>query len=332
MAIPASRNTRVKAWLVNCAPWSVLKISGLPCRASASSSASTRDLGLQGDRQPPREDPAAEPVDDGGQVDEATRHRNVGDVHGPDLVGSINRQPAQEIRVDLVPWRGLRGARFSVERLDPQALHQRRDMAAPDRDALLVQEIRTSPRWARSTSRGGTRWPSSSGSAPTRSARCRSARPATRSCCARTASSWTTAPSRGWARATRHDGLDGECREGDAAPRVLPSVAVAGPRRADRLDQRAMGPVRRGRPARPRHAAGRHRSRVRHRQRGLPVPGLRRGHGRRRDPARLFRISFFGELAYGLAVPAAYGDAAWRAIMQAGSQHGIRPTAPRRSR
>lgn len=40
-------------------------------------------------------------------------------------------------------------------------------------------------------------------------------------------------------------------------------------------------------------------------------------------PARLFRISFSGELAYELAVPAAYGDAAWRAIMQAGSRHGI---------
>ena len=40
-------------------------------------------------------------------------------------------------------------------------------------------------------------------------------------------------------------------------------------------------------------------------------------------PARLFRISFSGELAYEIAVPAAYGDAAWRAIMQAGSRFGI---------
>ncbi|WP_245259386.1 sarcosine oxidase subunit alpha family protein [Methylobacterium sp. 77] len=40
-------------------------------------------------------------------------------------------------------------------------------------------------------------------------------------------------------------------------------------------------------------------------------------------PARLFRISFSGELAYELAVPAAYGDAAWRAVMTAGSAHGI---------
>jgi sarcosine oxidase subunit alpha len=41
--------------------------------------------------------------------------------------------------------------------------------------------------------------------------------------------------------------------------------------------------------------------------------------------ARLFRISFSGELAYELAVPASYGDAAIRAIMAAGEPYGIRP-------
>ncbi len=42
-------------------------------------------------------------------------------------------------------------------------------------------------------------------------------------------------------------------------------------------------------------------------------------------PARLFRISFSGELAYELAVPASFGDAAIRAIMQAGEPFGIAP-------
>ena len=41
--------------------------------------------------------------------------------------------------------------------------------------------------------------------------------------------------------------------------------------------------------------------------------------------ARLFRISFSGELAYELAVPAGYGPAAWEAILQAGSPYGIAP-------
>jgi glycine cleavage system aminomethyltransferase T len=42
-------------------------------------------------------------------------------------------------------------------------------------------------------------------------------------------------------------------------------------------------------------------------------------------PARLFRISFSGELAYELAVPADYGDAMMRALMRAGAPFGITP-------
>jgi glycine cleavage system aminomethyltransferase T len=42
-------------------------------------------------------------------------------------------------------------------------------------------------------------------------------------------------------------------------------------------------------------------------------------------PARLFRISFSGELAYELAVPARYGDAAIRALMQVGEEFGLAP-------
>ena len=41
--------------------------------------------------------------------------------------------------------------------------------------------------------------------------------------------------------------------------------------------------------------------------------------------ARLFRISFSGELAYELAVPAPYGNAAFRAVMAAGESFGIAP-------
>ena len=42
-------------------------------------------------------------------------------------------------------------------------------------------------------------------------------------------------------------------------------------------------------------------------------------------PARLFRLSFSGERAYELAVPAAYGDSTIRAIMAAGEPLGITP-------
>lgn len=40
---------------------------------------------------------------------------------------------------------------------------------------------------------------------------------------------------------------------------------------------------------------------------------------------RLFRISFSGELAYELAVPAGYGESVADALMEAGSAHGIQP-------
>jgi sarcosine oxidase subunit alpha len=42
-------------------------------------------------------------------------------------------------------------------------------------------------------------------------------------------------------------------------------------------------------------------------------------------PARLFRISFSGELAYELAVPAGHGEALIRRLMEAGREFGIAP-------
>jgi sarcosine oxidase subunit alpha len=42
-------------------------------------------------------------------------------------------------------------------------------------------------------------------------------------------------------------------------------------------------------------------------------------------PGRLFRVSFSGELAYEIALPASYGDALMRALMEAGAEFGIAP-------
>jgi len=42
-------------------------------------------------------------------------------------------------------------------------------------------------------------------------------------------------------------------------------------------------------------------------------------------PARVFRISFTGELSYEINVPASYGMALWSALMTAGAKHGITP-------
>jgi glycine cleavage system aminomethyltransferase T len=42
-------------------------------------------------------------------------------------------------------------------------------------------------------------------------------------------------------------------------------------------------------------------------------------------PARLYRLSFSGELAYEIGVPAQYGDALLRALLEAGAAYGIAP-------
>ena len=57
---------------------------------------------------------------------------------------------------------------------------------------------------------------------------------------------------------------------------------------------------------------------------GFPYLACAEFHWQRR-PARLFRISFSGELAYELAVPARRGDATVRAIMAAGKDLGVVP-------
>ncbi|TIP55734.1 hypothetical protein, partial [Mesorhizobium sp.] len=41
--------------------------------------------------------------------------------------------------------------------------------------------------------------------------------------------------------------------------------------------------------------------------------------------ARLFRISFSGEMAFEISVPARYGDALVRNLMLAGKQFGVTP-------
>ena len=42
-------------------------------------------------------------------------------------------------------------------------------------------------------------------------------------------------------------------------------------------------------------------------------------------PARVFRVSFSGELAYEINVAASYGAALWQALMTAGAKYRITP-------
>jgi sarcosine oxidase subunit alpha len=57
---------------------------------------------------------------------------------------------------------------------------------------------------------------------------------------------------------------------------------------------------------------------------GFPYMGVRMGEVAG-IPARLMRVGFVGELGYEIHVPAAYGEALWDALLEAGKAEGIRP-------
>src|SRR6266404_5849714 len=97
--IPAAISVPVKAALVNGLPWSVLKISGLPKRANASSSADTQnDTSMVLDSRPVRhahhegQHRPACPVDHCHEIEEPAPDRYVGDVRRPHLVRPVDRQ------------------------------------------------------------------------------------------------------------------------------------------------------------------------------------------------------------------------------------------------
>src|SRR5271163_5016506 len=138
IAILAASSLPVNAALVNCAPWSVLNIRGLPYRCRASSSASTQNaLSIVFDsRQAHR---AAGPVDDRYQIQKAAGHWNVGDVRRPYVVRLDDRHAAQQVGVDLVARRGLARARTRNQPFEPHQAHQPLHPLAIDPATFLVE-------------------------------------------------------------------------------------------------------------------------------------------------------------------------------------------------
>jgi hypothetical protein len=124
MRTPAAASVPVKAALVDWLAWSVLKISGLPRRASASSSAKMQERHVHGVRQPPRQHRPACPIDDRDGVEEAASDRHIGDARCPHLVRPVDRQAAQEIREDLVSRRRLRRSWLGPQRGDAHPAHR----------------------------------------------------------------------------------------------------------------------------------------------------------------------------------------------------------------
>jgi hypothetical protein len=76
------------------------------------------------DRHAPTENTATEPVDDRGEIDEALGHRDVGDVHRPDLVGTLDFVGAQQVRIDRLLAVAPAGVGLAVQCFDAHPPHQ----------------------------------------------------------------------------------------------------------------------------------------------------------------------------------------------------------------
>jgi hypothetical protein len=103
------------------------------------------EFDIHRNRHAPGQNPSAEPVDHRRQIDKAARHRDVGDVHRPHLVRSLNRQTTQKIRIDLVPRRRLRCVRPTIQRLDAHAPHHRGHVLPPDHHSFPAQQVTQHP-------------------------------------------------------------------------------------------------------------------------------------------------------------------------------------------
>ena len=79
-------------------------------------------------------------------IHEATGHRDVGNIHGPDLVRTRDLYAAQQIGIDRVATLRLRCARSAIERFYPHPPHQRFDMPAADLAPLGSQQASQHPR------------------------------------------------------------------------------------------------------------------------------------------------------------------------------------------
>lgn len=73
-----------------------------------------RMAGLQHDRYLCCQDTPRGPIHDGGKVDEAFSHWDVGRVQCPNLVGPIDVQAPQQVRINLMSGVLLAGSRLSL--------------------------------------------------------------------------------------------------------------------------------------------------------------------------------------------------------------------------
>ena len=103
-------------------------------------------IGRQAVRQAPSQHPTSCPVEHRAQIDKTPAHRDVGRIHRPDLVRTLNRQVTQLVGINTVCLVAPTGIGLAADRLDVELLHQRADMLAADFMAFELEHVTEHPR------------------------------------------------------------------------------------------------------------------------------------------------------------------------------------------
>ncbi len=103
------------------------------------------EVGRHADRHAVRQHLAGGPVENRDQIDETPLHRDVGQLGGPDLVRSVDRQALQQVRIDRVFRMRCAGVALAVDRCDLHLAHQRAGMLAADLDSFAVEHVAQHP-------------------------------------------------------------------------------------------------------------------------------------------------------------------------------------------
>src|ERR1022692_4771690 len=96
---------------------------------------------VHGNRQPPSQHATAKPVDNRSQIDEAVRHGDIGNVHGPNLIGPRDRETTQQVGINTASWRGFGCVWSAIESLDAHAPHQCAHVAATHFKTLMAEHV-----------------------------------------------------------------------------------------------------------------------------------------------------------------------------------------------
>ena len=102
-------------------------------------------IGCQSVREAPSQNPTSCPVKDGAQIDKALAHRDVGGIHGPDLIRTINAEITKQVGVDTVCQVTPTGVGLAVDCLDVELLHQCADLFAADIMAFQLEPVAQHP-------------------------------------------------------------------------------------------------------------------------------------------------------------------------------------------